>query len=69
MICLSKELKRFIKFNRMEFLLATTINCTAFNAILMRLYKNLQLTTRQKLEVVKELKEYVKICPLPQRNY
>lgn len=48
----------------MEILLATTITCSELNTILTRLYKNLDLTPRQKLEVVKELKEYNKKCPL-----
>jgi hypothetical protein len=48
----------------MSFLLATTITCSSVNAILLRLYQNLDLTPKQKIEVVKELKDYFKICPI-----
>jgi hypothetical protein len=48
----------------MEFLLATTITCAQLNTILIRLYRNLDLTPIQKIEVAKELKSYIKICPI-----
>jgi len=52
----------------MEILLATAITCSSFNSIIIRLYKNLNLTAYQKIQIAKELKEYTKICPLPIRR-
>jgi hypothetical protein len=48
----------------MELLLATTITCAQVNTILIRLYRNLNLTPIQKMEVAKELKDYFKICSI-----
>lgn len=55
---------KFQRDTKMEFLLATTITCAHLNIILIRLYRNLDLTPIQKMEVAKELKAYIKICPI-----
>jgi hypothetical protein len=49
----------------MGVLLATTITCNQLYSLLNRLEKNLLLTSKQKIEVVKELITFQKYCPLP----
>lgn len=48
----------------MEFILATTITCSQLRVLLTRLNKNLELTPKQKIEVVGELSSFVKTCPI-----
>jgi hypothetical protein len=48
----------------MEFLLATIITCSQLNIILLRLNNSLDLTPKQKIEVVRELSAFVKTCPI-----
>jgi len=48
----------------MEYILAVTITCNQLNGIINRINSKLNLTPRQKVELVSELKSYFKYCTI-----